>query len=51
MVSRLCANIRSLWEQVETAVAALDVGRGRPHRLVEVIALYATGLILLEKSL
>lgn len=50
MVSRLYANTRSLWEQVETAVAALDVGRGRPHRLVEVIALYVTGLILLEKS-
>ena len=50
MVSRLYANTRSLWEQVETAVAALEVGRGRSHRLVEVMALYVTGLILLEKS-
>jgi len=50
MVSRLYANTRSLWEQVTTAVAALEVGRGRPGRVVEVMALYVTGLILLEKS-
>jgi DDE superfamily endonuclease len=50
MVSRLYASSRSLWEQVETAIAALDVGRGRPRRLVEVMALYVTGLILLEKG-
>jgi len=50
MVSRLYANTRSLWEQVKTAIAALDVGRGRPCRLVEVMALYVTGLILLEKG-
>jgi len=50
MVSRLYANTRSLWEQVETAIAALEVGRGRPRRLVEVMALYVTGLILLEKG-
>ncbi len=50
MVSRLYASTRSLWEQVETAIAALDVGRGRPRRVVEVIALYVTGLILLEKG-
>ncbi len=50
MVSRLYASTRSLWEQVETAIAALDVGRGRPRRVVEVMALYITGLILLEKN-
>ena len=50
MVSRLYASTRSLWEQVETAIAALDVGRGRPRRLVEVMALYVTGLIPLEKG-
>jgi hypothetical protein len=50
MVSRLYASTRSLWEEVETAVAALDVGRGRPRRLVEVMTLYITGLILLEKG-
>jgi len=50
MVSRLYASTRSLWEQVETTIAALDVGRGRPRRLVEVMALYVTGLILLEKG-
>ncbi len=38
MVSRWYANPPWLWEQVETAVAALEVGRGRPHRLVEVMA-------------
>jgi hypothetical protein len=38
------------WEQVETAMATLDVGRGQPRRLVEVMALYVTGLILLEKA-
>ncbi len=50
MVSRLYASTRSLWEQVETAIAALNVGRGRPRRMVEVMALYITGLILLEKG-
>lgn len=50
MVSRLYASTRSLWEQVETTIAALDVGRGRPRRVVEVMALYVTGLILLEKG-
>ncbi len=50
MVSHLYASTRSLWEQVEAAIAALDVGRGRPRRVVEVMALYVTGLILLEKS-
>jgi len=46
----LYASTRSLWEQVDTAIATLDVGRGRPHRLVEMMALYVTGLILLEKG-
>jgi len=50
MVSRLYASTRSLWEQVETAIATLDVGRGRPRRLVQLMALYVTGLILLEKG-
>lgn len=50
MVSRLYASTRSLWQQVETAIAVLEVGRGRPRRLVEVMALYVTGLILLEKG-
>jgi hypothetical protein len=50
MVSRLYANTRCLWEQVEAAVAALDVGRGRSRRLVAMMALYVTGLILLEKG-
>ena len=50
MVSRLYASTRSLWEQVETAMTALDAGRGRPHRVLEVMALYVTGLILLEKG-
>jgi len=50
MVSRLYANTRSLWEQVNATVTALGVGRGRSRRLVEVIALYVTGLILLEKG-
>jgi len=50
MVSRLYASTRSLWEQVETAIAALGVGRGRSRRVVEVMALYVTGLILLEKG-
>jgi hypothetical protein len=50
MVSRLYASTRSLWEQVEAAIAALDMGRGRPRRVVEVMALYVTGLILLEKG-
>jgi DDE superfamily endonuclease len=50
MVSRLYASTRSLWEQVEQAIAVLDVGRGRPRRVVEVMALYVTGLILLEKG-
>jgi len=50
MVSRLYASTRSLWEQVETAITALDVGRGRSRRLVELMALYITGLILLERD-
>ena len=50
MVSRLYASTRTLWEQVETAIATLDVGRGRPRRVAEVMALYVTGLILLEKG-
>ncbi len=50
MVSRLDANTRCLWEQVKAAITALDVGRGRSRRLVEVMALYVTGLILLEKG-
>jgi len=31
-------------------IAVLDVGRGRPRRMVELMALYITGLILLEKG-
>jgi len=50
MVSRLYASTRSLWGQVDTVIAALDVGRGRPRRLIEAMALYVTGLILLEKG-
>jgi len=50
MVSRLYASTRSLWEQVETVIAALAVDRGRHRRVVEVMALYVTGLILLEKG-
>jgi len=38
MVSRLYASTHALWEQVETAIATLDVGQGRPRRLVEVMA-------------
>jgi SRSO17 transposase len=50
MVSRLYASTRSLWEQVATTIAALQVGRGRSRRVVEMMALYVTGLILLEKN-
>ena len=50
MVSRLYASTRSLWEQVETVFAQLDIGRGRQRRLVELMALYTAGLILLEKG-
>jgi len=50
MVSRLYASTRCLWEQVAMAIATLGVGRGRRRRVVELMALYVTGLILLEKG-
>ena len=50
MVSRLYASTRSLWEQVDQAFARLGIGRGRPRRWVELMILYVSGLILLEKG-
>jgi hypothetical protein len=50
VVSRLYPSTRRLWEQIETVFADLRVGRGRPRLLVELMMLYAAGLILLEKG-
>jgi len=50
MVSRRYASTRSLWEQVNQAFARLGIGRGRPRRWVELMILYVSGLILLEKG-
>ena len=50
MVSRLYARTRSLWEQVETALANVGLRPRLARRVSEVIALYVTGLILLEKG-
>lgn len=50
MVSRLYPSTRHLWEQITTVITELGVGRGRPRRIVELMALYVAGLMLLEKS-
>jgi len=50
MVSRLYPSTHGLWEIVETTFGALGIGQGRPRRLVELMALYVAGLILLEKG-
>ncbi len=50
MVSRLYPSTRKLWEQTRSILIALGVGQGRPRRLVELMALYVAGLILLEKG-
>lgn len=50
MVSRLYPSTRRLWEQIKAILAELDIGRGRPHHLVDLMAWYVAGLILLEKG-
>jgi hypothetical protein len=50
MVSRLYASTRSLWEQVETVFVEIDIGHGRRRRVVQLMALYTVGLVLLEKG-
>lgn len=50
MVSRLYPSTRHLWEQITTILRALGMGRGRPRHVVELMALYVAGLILLDTS-
>jgi len=50
MVSRLYPSTRHLWEQIKGILMDLEVDRGRPRRVVELMALYVAGLILLEKG-
>ncbi len=50
MVSRLYPSTHRLWEQIIVIIAELGVGRGRPRRVVELMAWYVAGLILLEKG-
>jgi hypothetical protein len=50
MVSRLYPSTHRLWAQIKTRLRELDVGRGRPRHLVELMGLYIAGLLLLEKS-
>jgi hypothetical protein len=50
MVSRLNPSTRHLWEQIKGIMRELEIDRGRPRRMVELMALYVAGLILLEKG-
>ena len=50
MVSRLYPSTRSLWEQIKGIMRELEIDRGRPRRMVDLMALYVAGLILLEKG-
>ncbi len=50
MVSRLYPSTRCLWEQIKAILTELEIGRGRPHHLVDLMAWYVAGLILLEKG-
>jgi hypothetical protein len=50
VVSRLYPTTRHLWEQIVAILSDLGVGHGRPGHLVELMALYVAGLILLEKG-
>ena len=50
MVSRLYPSTRRLWEQIKAILTELEIGRGRPHHLVDLMAWYVAGLILLEKG-
>lgn len=50
MVSRLYPSTRRLWEQIQAFITELGVGRGRPRHLVDLIAWYVAGLVLLEKG-
>lgn len=50
MVSRLYPSTRHLWEQIKGIMRELGIDRGRPRRVVELMALYVAGLILLERG-
>jgi hypothetical protein len=50
MVSRLYPSTRYLWRQIKGIMMDLEIDRGRPRRVVELMALYVAGLILLEKG-
>jgi hypothetical protein len=50
MVSRLYPSTRSLWEQINGIMRELEIDRGRPRRVFELMTLYVAGLILLEKG-
>lgn len=50
MVSRLYPSTHRLWKGIQRAFTDLGIGQGRLHRLVELMALYVAGLILLDKG-